>query len=122
MPISLAHPREPLDDEVKISTARDFVSEHAPLYLTTGDATPAFGKTNDPVTVINLSDRDDRHCIDSNTTPASELDRLPNVGPARAQEIIDGRSWQSVEELTRIRGIGKGRMTNIRSSGLLCGA
>ncbi|MEA3250570.1 MAG: helix-hairpin-helix domain-containing protein [Pseudomonadota bacterium] len=102
-------------------TARDIVSDHAPIYLTTGDANPGFGETNDTVTVTGSSDGKDSHCIDLNTARASELDRLPNVGPARAQSIIDGRPWVNVDALTRINGIGSARAVEIQQSGLVCG-
>lgn len=101
-------------------TARDVVSDHAPIYLTTGDASPGFGEMNDTMTATGLSASSDSHCIDLNTALASELDRLPNVGPARAQNIIDGRPWADVESLTRIKGIGSARAGEIRQSGLIC--
>lgn len=72
-------------------TARDLVSDHASIYLTTGDASPGFGGMNDTVNASGSSVGSDNHCIDLNTALTSELYKLPNVGPARAQTIIDGR-------------------------------
>ncbi|NWN83842.1 MAG: endonuclease, partial [Halomonas sp.] len=45
-----------------------------------------------------------------------------HVGPARAQAIISGRPWQAPSELARVSGIGEGRLSDIRASGLLCGS
>nr|WP_298380467.1 helix-hairpin-helix domain-containing protein [uncultured Halomonas sp.] len=101
-------------------TARASVSDHAPIYLTTGNASPAFTEINDSVTARGLSDGRGYHCIDLNRALPSELDRLPNVGPARAQDIIGGRPWASVDDLTRINGIGSARVEEIRQSGLVC--
>ncbi|QFT86675.1 Endonuclease/Exonuclease/phosphatase family protein [Halomonas sp. THAF12] len=99
--------------------ARDVVSDHAPVYITLGDASARFVS-------LALSDADvastrSSDCIDLNSASASQLDELPNVGPARAEDIIDGRSWGSADELVGIDGIGPARMQEIQDSGLLCG-
>lgn len=101
-------------------TARDLVSDHAPIYLTTGEASPGFGGMKDTETASSSSNGGNNHCIDLNTALASELERLPHIGPARAQDIIDGRPWAGVEALTRINGIGAARAGEIRKSGLMC--
>ena len=49
--------------------------------------------------------------VDLNTASAAELDRgLVNVGPAKAQAIVDHRQangpFKSVEELALVKGIG----------------
>lgn len=47
--------------------------------------------------------------IDPNTATAAELDRLPGVGPSLAARIVeerDRRPFTSVDDLTRVRGIG----------------
>lgn len=41
----------------------------------------------------------DNFLLNINTASASELDRLPSIGPATAQKIIDGRPYQRIEEL-----------------------
>jgi competence protein ComEA len=46
-------------------------------------------------------------------TPA-ELEALPGIGPVIAQRILEGRPYRSVEELDRIKGIGKKRLEEIR--------
>lgn len=49
--------------------------------------------------------------ININTANAATLDKLPGVGPARAQLIIDYRSqnngFKSAEEIMKIKGIGE---------------
>ncbi|MBA3919284.1 MAG: hypothetical protein C0516_11945 [Gemmatimonas sp.] len=48
--------------------------------------------------------------IDVNSATAAELERLPRVGPALAQRIIEHRQrhgpFQSAEDLRHVRGIG----------------
>ncbi len=96
--------------------ARDIVSDHAPVYITLGDASPGFEsvtRSDHPVAITS-------DCIDLNNASAGQLDELPNVGPARAQDIINGRDWGSADELVEIDGIGPARMEEIRDSGMLC--
>ncbi len=61
---------------------------------------------------------DDLFPININTASARDLEALPTVGPARAQAIIDYRErhggFNSVEELTEIRGIGPATLERLR--------
>ena len=49
--------------------------------------------------------------IDVNAADAAELERLPGVGPTLAQRIVEERAahgrFDSAEELSRVRGIGR---------------
>jgi outer membrane murein-binding lipoprotein Lpp len=59
----------------------------------------------------------ERTRIDPNTADVETLCRLPGVGQAMAQRIVDARPFDSVEDLTRVRGVS----TNVlqRMSSLL---
>lgn len=56
--------------------------------------------------------------VDINEAAAHELDMLPGVGPATAEAIIRSRRedgpFRSLEDLTRVRGIGRRTVENLR--------
>lgn len=55
--------------------------------------------------------------IDINQATAEELQRIPGVGPKRAQQILDERDrrpFRSVEELRRVPGIGAKTLEKLR--------
>ena len=59
-------------------------------------------------------------CVDLNSASSEDLELITHIGPARAEAIIDSRPWGSVGNLTRIQGIGGGRMEDIQDQGLAC--
>lgn len=52
--------------------------------------------------------------VNLNTAGAAELETLPGIGPARAREIIAGRPYTSLDELEKIKGLGKARIDALR--------
>jgi competence protein ComEA len=66
---------------------------------------PAAEKTAaGPATPVNL-----------NTAGPAELETLPGIGPAHAKAIVEGRPYKSVDDLERVKGLGKARIDAIRS-------
>lgn len=58
--------------------------------------------------------------IDINSASAEELDKLVNIGPARAQAIIAMRPFDSVDDLINVNGIGPTYLSEIKEQGLAC--
>jgi competence ComEA-like helix-hairpin-helix protein len=52
--------------------------------------------------------------VNINTATEKELQTVPGIGPARAAQIVAGRPWKSVDGLTRIRGIGRNQIEEMR--------
>jgi competence protein ComEA len=52
--------------------------------------------------------------VNINTAELAALEDLPGIGAATAKAIVDGRPWKSVDELDKIRGLGKNRIAALR--------
>lgn len=62
----------------------------------------------------------DNHCININQASYEEIQKIIHIGPARAQDLIDQRPFDSVDDLTSIKGIGNARIADIKEEGLAC--
>src|SRR3989338_2113034 len=62
----------------------------------------------------------DENQIDINKAPVEELDQLSGIGPAKAQEIVNSRPFNSVDGLIDVKGIGEVTLENIKTQGLAC--
>jgi beta-lactamase superfamily II metal-dependent hydrolase len=73
------------------------------------------GITNEQETESNSGD-----CIDVNTATKEELTEITQIGEERADELIQFRPYQSLDELSQINGIGPARVAEIKEQGLAC--
>lgn len=58
--------------------------------------------------------------IDINTASLSELDLIKGVGPSTAEEIINSRPFNSVDDLIDVKYIGESRLADIKEQDLAC--
>jgi len=60
-------------------------------------------------------------CVDINTATLEQLKEITQIGDARAQAIIDARPFSSVDNLSKVKGIGSGtKLQKIKDQGLAC--
>jgi len=62
-------------------------------------------------------------CVDINTAPQEELEKIKHIGESRAKQIITLRKeklFSSVDDLDRVVGIGPARVSDIKQEGLAC--
>jgi DNA uptake protein ComE-like DNA-binding protein len=52
--------------------------------------------------------------LNVNTATPAEQESPAEIGPVIARRTVEGRSYRSVEELVRVKGIGKNRLEEIR--------
>ena len=83
------------------------VSDDAPLNITRQTATVSESAQDEENELINI-----------NTAGVYELDRLPGIGTATAEKIIEYREkygdFKSTNELMLVSGIGENKYENIR--------
>lgn len=88
---------------------RSFVARYMNLAQKVGDGVkiyvPKVGEGGGGVSEmggVNDSSNDGGGLININTASVSELDSLWGIGASRAQDIINGRPYGSVEELAKV--------------------
>jgi|GEM_PF-4042788 len=96
---------------------------HAATY--TGDITPPSVRdthppSREPIKTRGASRAPSNHTgvVNLNTATAAELERLPRIGPSRAQAILELRAkltrFSTVEQLLRVKGIGRATFRKLR--------
>ena len=106
-------------DEAPASLA-DLCDADAPVHaIVAGDRIDvAAACAGDRVALARMSTDDLRRLavpIDVNHASLDELRSLPRIGPVLAQRIVDGRPYESADDLERVRGIGPKTIANLRA-------
>ena len=52
--------------------------------------------------------------VNINTAGKDMLEALPGIGPAKAQDIINGRPYKSIEDIMKVKGIKEGTFNKIK--------
>ena len=52
--------------------------------------------------------------VNINTASKEQLDALPEIGPVKAQAIIDGRPYKKPEDIMKVKGIKEGTYNKIK--------
>ena len=52
--------------------------------------------------------------VNINMATVEELDTLPGIGPTMAQRVIEGRPYGSVDDITRVKGIGEATFEKLK--------
>lgn len=58
--------------------------------------------------------------VDINSADSAQLQRIHQIGPERAEQIISLRPFSSVDDLTRVSGIGPAHLDAIKAQGVAC--
>ena len=54
--------------------------------------------------------------VNLNKATKEQLEALPEIGPAKAQAIIDGRPYKNPEDVMKVKGIKEGTFKKIKDS------
>lgn len=52
--------------------------------------------------------------VNVNSADVKTLETLPGIGPTLAQRIVDGRPYTSVDDLSKVKGLSKSKITAIQ--------
>lgn len=97
------------------------VSDHVPVYALLGtDQFPASGIRPGHLAMAEREPGSARSCVDLNSASVEDLQAIPYIGEQRAESVVNGRPWASVEALVRIKGIGDNTLNTILDSGVVC--
>jgi len=82
----------------------------APAKETTAMKTPAVAHKQ-PAPSVKLAPGQK---VNINTATKEQLDALPGIGPVKAQAIIEGRPYEKIEDIMKVKGIKQGEFNKIK--------
>lgn len=66
------------------------------------------------------SKSDTENCVNINESSEENVQNIIHIGPERAKDLIDGRPYDTVDDLNKIKGIGPARIQDIKAEDLAC--
>lgn len=95
--------------------------------VSTSKATPTASPENTPTPILTPTPQAAVQCeswqVDINTASKEELMKIKHIGSSRAEQIISLRQearFKSVDDLTRVSGIGPTRINDIKTERIAC--
>ncbi|WP_313799798.1 MBL fold metallo-hydrolase [Cytobacillus sp.] len=95
-------------------------TEHNGKIKPTAQKDPETAKGTDELLTEISKDKPKNSCIDINHGSLEQVEKIIHIGPERAMDLIELRPYDSVDDLSRIKGIGPVRIKDIQSEGLAC--
>lgn len=129
---SYGHPNEEVVSLVQKSGIKLYGTDiHGTIIVTTDGKkysieTNKQGTFHSPKTEENTTAQKDTDirttegCVNINTATSGEVEQIIHIGPERAEDLIEQRPYQSVDDLSKIKGIGPARIEDIKEEGLAC--
>src|SRR5699024_11304759 len=66
------------------------------------------------------AEKENSGCVNINKASQENLQKIIHIGEKRVEELVELRPFDSVDDLTRINGIGPARIEDIKSEGIAC--
>ncbi len=88
-----------------------------PVIEETVSSRPAVVTEKTPIAKLAKKEREKLQAalkVNINTASSEELQKIPYIGPARAQAIIAARPYRKIEDITKAYRIGDGTLAKIR--------
>lgn len=72
------------------------------------------------VQIERSHDNSEYECVNINESTIEDLQEIVHIGSSRAEQMVDERPFESLQELDVIEGIGPSRIADIEEQGIIC--
>ncbi len=101
--------------EAKFNTLKTMVSAGATETETATATTTGMPKTMDRVAKTAATKLNAGEKVSLNNASVDQLEKLPGIGPKKAQAIIQARPFNTVEDVMKVKGIKAGIFNKIKN-------